>query len=141
MGMAGRRYDPATGLLELTDDQAKFIDWLCGEHPEGESQAKFAARLGVSPQTLTAWKGDDSFKGHWERRLRATHAAPEVINSHLAALNQKAAKGDVNAIKLYHEIVNRMWPEDRNEDDQLVNLTDAQLVDLAESMDLLRKGE
>lgn len=139
--MAGRRYNPETGLLDLTDEQWKFIDWLCGDRPEGESQNKFAERLGVSPKTLTSWKQDSSFRGHWERRLRETHAAPEVINAHLQALNAKGAKGDVQAIKLYHEIVQRMWPEERNEDDQLVNLTDQQLVDLAENLQLLRDSE
>lgn len=141
MGMAGRRLDYATGLLELTPQQEQFLDWLCGERPEGESQNQFAVRLGVNSRTLSAWKKDPSFTARWERRLRETHAAPEVINGHLAALNDKGRKGDVAAIKLYHEIVARMWPEERNQDEDLVNLTDRQLVDLAESLDLLRQSE
>ena len=138
MPMAGRRYDAATGLLELTELQAKFLDWLCGERAEGETQAKFAQDNGISTTTLGNWKRDPSFIGHWERRLRQTHAAPDVINAHLDALNRKARTGDVQAIKLYHEIVNRMWPEDTNQDEHLAELTDQQLLDLAESMDLLR---
>lgn len=138
MGMNGRRLDYETGLLELTDKQELFLDWLCGNRPEGETQAEFAQRIGVAASTLRGWKQDSSFTGWWERRLRETHAAPDVINGHLEALNKKGRAGDVAAIKLYHDIVEKMWPEDRNQDDNLVNLTDQQLVDLAESMDLLR---
>lgn len=137
----GRKLNYQTGLVELTEDMEKFLDWLCGDRPEGQSQNAFARELGVSPKTLTGWKRDPSFRQMWEDRLRSTHAAPDVINDHLKALNQKAQKGDVQAIKLYHEIVARMWPEDRDTDEDLIDLSDQELADLAESMDLLRQSE
>lgn len=133
--MRGRALDTDTLLLTLTDQQEKFLDWLTGNRPEGQSQAAFARDLGVTPAALTSWKKDPSFRSRWEMRLRETHAHPDIINGHLRALNEKALKGDTAAIKLYHEIVQRMWPDDV--EDEILNLTDAQLRDLAENLDLL----
>lgn len=134
----GRRLNYEKGRVELTELQEEFLKWLMGERTEGDTQTAWAQRHGVSPQTVTAWKKDRSFVAEWEERLRATHAHPDVISTHLAALNKKGAQGDVQAIKLYHEIVSKMWPDQRDPEDELMELSDEELADLAESIFFLR---
>lgn len=139
MVMAGRRLNAATGRIELSDGQKVFLDWLTGEREEGDTQVALAARLGVSTSTIRAWKRDKAFLEEWEYRLRRTHSHPEIISDHLTALNKKARTGDVQAIKLYHDIVERMWPEKRDDGpEDLAELSDAELADLAESIGFLR---
>lgn len=111
MAMAGRKLDMETGLLTLTDKQEAFLDWLCGGREAGESQASFAAKIGVSPKTLSYWKKDPSFMQRWQERMVASHAHPDTLSRQLEVLNQQALRGDVKSIELYWKLVDKMSPQ------------------------------
>lgn len=136
--MEGRRLNYETGRIELTEAQDEFLNWLLGERQEGETQRAWAAAHGLSENTVGHWKRDRAFIEEWEYRLRRSHSHPDVISAHLRALDKKGRAGDVQAIKLYHDITAKMWPQRDDSPEDLEAMSDEQLADLAESIVALR---
>lgn len=108
--MPGRKLGQ-DGEIELTAQQEEFLAWLTGDRPEGESQGKYAARLGVSENTLMRWKKDKAFLKRWEERMRETHAHPDKLSKLLEVTYQRALSGDMKAVELYHRLLDKMTPE------------------------------
>lgn len=116
--------DFTTGLVSLTDGQEEFLEWLCGARPEGESQAGFAARLGVGESTLSRWKKDPSFLQLWQERMVSSHSHPDTLSMQLENLHRMSLGSGPDAIRateLYWKLVDKMSP-------QKVELTGAQAM-------------
>lgn len=133
-----RQLDMATGEMDLKIAQAQFVEWLCGDRPQGESQNQFAARIGVHPGTLSKWKKDELFCRQWEKRMRETHASPEKQNQLLEKLFESANRtGDPKAIAEYFRLIDKMTPQKIEIDDKrsLAEMSDAELAEMAAELD------
>lgn len=119
----------ADGNLELTEGQLAFIDWLVDPQREG-SQADFARQLQVHPSTLTLWKKDRSFKHQWEERLAELNVDPDRIQNVIDALYKAALRGDVKAMQLYLQYVDRFTPTTATviEDRRVQDMTDEDIA-------------
>jgi hypothetical protein len=110
---SGRKLDLTTGLVSLTEGQEDFLEWLCGARPEGESQAAYAQRAGVTSETCRRWKKDPSFLQMWQERMVSTHAHPDTLSRQLENLNRMAQGSGPDAIRatqLYWTLVDKMTP-------------------------------
>lgn len=126
-----------TGELDLKHVQVLFIEWLCGDRADGESQADFARRWDLNPGTLSKWKKDPSFCRQWEKRMRETHAAPDKQHQLLQRLYDKAlVQVDSKDIETYFKLIDRMTPSKIEIDDkrQLAEMSDEELAAMAEEL-------
>lgn len=130
-----------TGELDLKHIQVLFIEWLCGDRPEGESQNDFARRWNLNKGTLSKWKKDPSFCAEWERRMRETHAHPDKQHELLERLFEKAKlSGDSKDIEAYFRLIDRMTPTriEINGQDELAEMSEEELAAAAEDAGFLR---
>lgn len=100
----------ADGNLELTEEQLAFVDWLVDPEREG-SQADFARQLGLHPSTLSVWKKDRAFRRVWDEKLAELNVDPDRIQKVIDALYKEALRGDVKAMQLYLQYVDRFTPK------------------------------
>lgn len=114
-------------ITELTPEMERFLDWLCmgDERVAGESQNQFAKRIGVSQSALTRWKSHGVFRKAWDARMRATHAAPDLLSDQLKALQDIAADdvlarpGErIKAIETYWKLLGQNSPDRVEVDDK-----------------------
>ncbi len=127
--------------VELKLAQAQFVEWLCGDRPKDETQEQLAARLDVSPGTLSKWKKDVSFRRAWESRMRELHSDPDKIQDIMEVLfaNIKS-KGDVKSAELYMRLIDRMTPQkiEMSSKDQLASMSDEELAAALENVEFLK---
>lgn len=113
-------------ITSLTEEMERFLDWLClgEERLQGESQTKFAVRLGVSPNTLLNWKKHPVFRQRWDERMRKTHAAPDLLQDQLIVLQNIANDEDakpserIKAIETYWKLLGQNSPDRVEVDDK-----------------------
>lgn len=130
-----------TGELDPKHIQVLFIEWLCGDRPEGDTQVAFAERHGVHPKTLSKWKKDDQFCAQWEKRMRDTHASPDKQNTLLETLYEEALKSkDHKAIEAYFRLIDKMSPNriEIKGHQELAEMSDEELAAAAEDAEFLR---
>lgn len=111
--MAERKVNYEKGTLELSALQERHLDWLTKavDRPEDQTKTDWAAELGVATSTLRKWERDGSFVREWETRVKTRFTLPEILQSHLGALNKAAGGGDVQAIKLYWQLIGQISPD------------------------------
>lgn len=106
-----RKIDPEKGRILLSEPQKYFLEWLVDPEKKGhQHQADVAAHLGIAAGTLGKWKRDPAFRRAWEERCGELNISPDRLQIVIDAMHNKAAKGDVQAAKLYLEYVNRLAP-------------------------------
>lgn len=127
--------------LDLKHIQVLFVEWLCGDHEHGETQAAFAKKWDVNPGTLSKWKKDPSFCAQWEKRMRETHAHPDKQNALLDKLYNRAHEsGDPKDVEAYFRLIDRMTPDKLqiSGPGELEELSDEDLRKAAEDAGFLR---
>lgn len=137
-----REFNHATGLVDLTEDQEKFIEWLVDPARKG-SQNDCARTIGVNPSTLSKWKRDLSFRKAWDTRLAELNVQPDRIQKVIESLYENAIGSGPQSVKaqeLYLRFVDRFIPKEevvtrRGASD----LSDDELADAAENVLHLRK--
>jgi len=96
----------------LDTRQEAFLDWLVtpenGRIPV--SQNAYAALIGVSSHTLTAWKSKNPFNAEWRKRVDSLQADPSRTQQLLDNLYNRSLAGDNNAAKLYLQATGRLAP-------------------------------
>lgn len=117
---------------KLSPDQRAFIEWLVAPVQEPSTQYAYAAQTNTAPKTLTNWKNLPEFREEWDRRLQELNVDPERVQEVMDALHIKAKGGDVRAIKLYLEVIDRFRPKVEVEVTRASDLTDEQLAELLE---------
>ncbi len=133
----GHRYEARTAL---TETQIECIDWLLdpGQKP---TQVEWAEAHGVSPRTIRGWKKSKLFTDEWERRAALVNGGIERIQLIVDKLYESALQGDVKAIQLYLQYVDRFTPKKQVEVGRAVeDLSDEELAQALESVAVLRKG-
>jgi hypothetical protein len=99
-------------MEHLTDVQQKFLDWAANPAPIAEkgSQQRFADAHGVTSETLRRWKKTEWFRGEMDERLHDAGLGPEAVQQVVIAAQQRAAEGDVAAMKTYLQLLDRVNP-------------------------------
>lgn len=136
---------PANKIMALTPEMERFIEWLCigSEREEGETQKDFAEKIGVHTSTLTKWKKHPVFRAEWDKRMRETHAAPDLLQDQLKVLRDvmddpDARSGDrIKAVETYWKLLGQNSP-DRLEVDDKRGAEDMSDEELAEALDQAR---
>lgn len=118
---------PAT--KPLTEGQLAFLEWLTDPERAG-SQNGFAANLGVDSGTLSKWKKDPWFRDAWNQRLAELNVSPERTQNVVDAAYKLAIRGDVQAMKLYLQLIERISPDNTVviKDRRAAELSDADLA-------------
>lgn len=125
----------------VTDIRAEFIEWLIDPSRLG-SQVDFAAAHGVTPQTLSNWKKDPTFKSELDRRLGQMNVDSLRIQKVVDAMWDKAAQGDVKAAELYLRYIEKISPTRPvlDEGTDVTKLSDEELLAALQSAsEILRK--
>lgn len=98
--------------VELTKEQAQYIDWLCTAPSERDPRTKgaMAGHLGVDITTLRRWEKRKHFREEWQKRVDEIQGSPERTLAVLDVLYKKALDGDTKSAHLYLQATNRMAP-------------------------------
>lgn len=122
-------YNPNTGRWDLPEPQTLFLEWLLERAPT-ERYSTYSKTSGVPETVLRQWRMHPKFKAEWRFRIENEVTGPEVMQAHLAALDAKARNGDVQAAKLYWNIIGRLAPKGAVEEPTLEpsDMTDEQLA-------------
>lgn len=102
--------DPNAEVFAIDERRAEYINWLCGDREAGDTQLKFAERIGVAYQTLCRWKKHPKFIRAWDLKLREVIASPDRLTKILDALYTQALGGNVKAADAYFKHVGQMSP-------------------------------
>lgn len=126
----------------VTDLKAEFIEWLVDPARLG-SQVDFAAAHGVTPQTLSNWKKDPSFRAELDRRLGQMNVDSLRIQKVVDAMWDKASQGDVKAAELYLRYIEKIQPNRPVLDDDVdvKKLSDEELLEALQSASEILKGK
>jgi len=95
----------------------RFLDWLVTVPDERDppNQEAFAESIGLTKNTIGAWKRDADFLVEWERRYRKKVGSPEKQQQVLEALHQTATDRtdprQVPAARAYLEAVDAIKPK------------------------------
>lgn len=98
--------------IELTQEQQRYIDWLCTAPSERspKSKTQMAVVLGVDVTTIRRWEKKPHFKQEWQSRVDEIQGSPERTLAVLDVLYKKALDGDTKSAHLYLQATNRMAP-------------------------------
>lgn len=114
-----------------------FIDWRCDAARVGTLK-DWAEANDVAYDTVRHWNTQDpSVRAIIERRLGEFNTSPERLQEIIAAMWDKAQKGDTKAAQLYLAYVERVSPSKRIEqvEGAAAEMTDEELqAALAEAM-------
>ena len=95
----------------------RFLDWLVTVPDERDppTQEALAVEMGLTKNTIGAWKRDADFLVEWERRYRKKVGSPEKQQQVLEALHQTATDRtdprQVPAARAYLEAVDAIKPK------------------------------
>src|SRR5215510_970826 len=95
----------------------RFLDWLVTVPDERDppNQEALAVEMGLTKNTIGAWKRDADFLVEWERRYRKKVGSPEKQQQVLEALHQTATDRtdprQVPAARAYLEAVDAIKPK------------------------------
>lgn len=132
LNAATRRYPKIeTGMHPgefLNEKQLEFIDFLLT--PNHGTQAEWAAANDVHSRTLSAWKSERFFREEWDRRAKKINGGIERVQQVIDALFQQALNGDVKAMSLYLQYVDRYTPTQKvvEEDRSVKDMSDEELA-------------
>lgn len=111
----------------------EYVDWLC--LPESMRQpatkAGWAEEHGLNRKTLNDWEHDDRVKWLIRDRADTLNMGPERVQAVMNALYNKAQNGDVQAMKLYLDHVDKIMPREPAGGGGYEDMTDEQLAELA----------
>jgi len=94
----------------------QFLDWLCTIRADRDppTMTEFAAKIGSTNATLTAWKKDPEFLAEWEHRYRLTVGSPEKAQTVIQRLYETAEDRtdprQVQAAKAFLEAIDAVKP-------------------------------
>lgn len=123
-----------TGVVQNKAGYFKFMDWFAKTSEEKatlgiKTQAEFAAKYGISKDTLVDWKKRDDFRpGVFEQtRKWASDRCPDVI----AGLYERAKKGYAMEVELYLLIAQGFTREGAKEAAKILPLSENDIFELA----------
>jgi len=119
----------ANSAEELTETQLQYLAWRTDPDRTG-GKAGFAKAHSVSESTLHNWDKSPRFQLAYEERLRELNLSPDKIQAVIAAAHKKATGGDVHAMKLYLDYLERLQPTRVTRPKGAEDLTDEELADL-----------
>lgn len=112
----------------------QLLDWLLLAPSERRpaSLKGLAEVIGVSVETLHAWKRDEGFRRVWQQAADQVVGSPERTQAVLDKLYEGAVRGDVKAASLYLQALGKMQPQrvEVSTSSQVERLSDEEL-DLA----------
>jgi hypothetical protein len=94
----------ATPVGVLTEEQLTVANVLL-DHADKRSQTKKLSDLGIPTLKFQGWMRDPTFSGYLT--TRAEHLTKDRLFDVHGGLVDRAAAGDVNAVKLYYELTGR----------------------------------
>lgn len=126
--------------LELNEKQRAFVEYLVDPDPSKGTQLAWCEANGVAMRTATSWKKHPLFKDEWERRAREVYGGPEKVNQIVDALFGAAVGGDVKAMQLYLQFVDKFTPKREvvTTDRTLADMSDEELTQLADNITHIR---
>ena len=129
--------------MELTEQQKAFMEFLLDPDSSKPSQRDWCAENGVSVRTAISWKKNKLFRDEWEKRAYEIHGGPERISKIVDKLYDRAIEGDVKAMQLYLQYVDKFTPKKEivTESKALAEMSDEELADLGENIINLRKAK
>lgn len=133
------QFQAREGVTEL---QVEFIDWLLDPSKDKGTQLAWSEAHGISMRSLQVWKKDKRFIDEWEKRAAEAYGGMERLQKILDTLYETAIdKGDVKAINLYLQYVDRYTPRKVvvKEGTSVQDLSDEELAQLGENITRLRK--
>jgi len=106
----GHRSD--SDVRPLDERQLAYIEWLVVPRPERipQTKAEFAAKVGVTLQTLHKWEQHPSFKPTWDARVDQLTGSPERAQAVYDAIFDRAINGDTKAAELFLKASGRLQP-------------------------------
>ena len=124
--------------LALTQDQQRYLDWLCTAPQERapRSKAAMATEMSVDITTLRRWEKKPHFKTEWQERVDDIQGSPERTQALLDTLYKKALEGDTKSAQLYLQATNRMAPPtvEIKSEKRATELSDSELDELIGAM-------
>lgn len=131
------------GRTEISPDQELFLEWLLTppDMRQPSSQNEWARQHGLATQTVARWKTQDTlFRTTWEKRIYEMGVGPERLQVLLERLYQAGQDGDIQALKLYFQWVEKISPPKKTDKEEasIHDMTDEEFADLVEGLIALR---
>jgi hypothetical protein len=124
--------------ITLSQEQQRYLDWLCTAPAERQPSSKkaMADAVGVDITTLRRWEKKPYFKEEWQKRVDDIQGSPERTQQLLDTLYKKALDGDTKSAQLYLQATNRMAPPtvEIKSDRKAADLSDEELDQLIGAM-------
>lgn len=129
---------PSSKIMELTNTQTEFIEWLTDPMRDG-TKREWAREHDVTDRTLRNWEQTATFKDVLQKKLDTLNLSEERIGAAVNKLYEKGMEGDVRALERYIDYADEVAPRRlRNEDESVEALSDEELAtELRAAADLL----
>lgn len=115
----------------------EYVEWLVlPESLRGDikTKADWAREKGFNRKTLNDWENDDRVRWLIRDRADALNMSPERIQEAMNALYRKATSGDVQALKLYLDHVDKIMPREKAAEAGFEDMSDEDLAELAKEV-------
>lgn len=125
----------------VSEKQSQFIDYMLD--PNHGTQTQWARDNDLNPNTVSQWKKERFFMEEWDKRAKKVNGGIEKVQRVIDALFTQAVAGDVKAMSLYLQYVEKFTPTRKvvEEDRSVQDMTDEELAaQLDAQSKKLRKG-
>jgi hypothetical protein len=99
------------GVEQMPPLLSEFLDWILTDPRMPATQAEWAKEHGFHADTPRRWKVDPRFRKEWERRAAEKNIGIDRIQGVVDAMHTAALSGDVKAMALYLQYVDRFTPK------------------------------